>query len=166
MNICPHCHHTNRLGGLLCEKCGRFMTSSGMASLQTKQVQASPQSAKPLTSKISRISPNQIAFLQVKDCPQPFAIKPSMTTVVLGRCDSYGITQPDIDFTPFEGYKKGVSRIHANIYRREDTLMIMDKGSANGTYLNGQRLLPNEVRLLHDGDEISLGQLVTRVYFK
>ena len=38
-------------------------------------------------------------------------------------------------------------------------------GSANSTYLNGQRLLPSEPRILRDNDELRLGRLVIRVTF-
>ena len=46
------------------------------------------------------------------------------------------------------------------IRRGEDTLTLVDLGSVNGTHLNGQRLVPNQPRVLRDGDEIRLGRLV------
>ncbi|MEO0564900.1 MAG: FHA domain-containing protein, partial [Chloroflexota bacterium] len=61
--------------------------------------------------------------------------------------------------------EKGVSRVHAVIEREEDTLTIMDMGSSNGTYLNGQRLAQNQPRVIRDGDEIRFGKLTTRIYF-
>jgi pSer/pThr/pTyr-binding forkhead associated (FHA) protein len=66
---------------------------------------------------------------------------------------------------PFGAIEKGVSRIHATIERSEDTLTITDLGSSNGTYLNGQRLIANQPRVLRDGDEIKFGKLVTHIYF-
>ena len=38
-------------------------------------------------------------------------------------------------------------------------------GSHNGTYLNGQRLIAHQPRVLRDGDDIRLGFLVLRVKF-
>jgi serine phosphatase RsbU (regulator of sigma subunit)/pSer/pThr/pTyr-binding forkhead associated (FHA) protein len=48
------------------------------------------------------------------------------------------------------------SRLHAEIRRENDQVMLVDNGSANGTYVNGQRvtsLLP-----LHLGDIIRIGE--------
>jgi hypothetical protein len=59
-----------------------------------------------------------------------------------------------------------LSRMHAGLRRQGDTLVLCDMGSLNHTYINGQRLHAHEVRVLHNGDEIRFGQLVTRVYFR
>ncbi|NDJ63106.1 MAG: FHA domain-containing protein, partial [Chloroflexi bacterium] len=72
-----------------------------------------------------------------------------------------------VDLTNSGGVDKGVSRRHALVVRKEEnSLMIVDKDSPNGTYLNGQRLVPNQGRLLRDGDELRLGRLVIRVHFE
>ncbi|KAB2855894.1 MAG: FHA domain-containing protein, partial [Anaerolineae bacterium] len=39
-------------------------------------------------------------------------------------------------------------------------------GSVNGTFLNGQRLIPRQARIVHDGDEMRFGKLALRIYFK
>jgi pSer/pThr/pTyr-binding forkhead associated (FHA) protein len=52
------------------------------------------------------------------------------------------------------------------IRRGEDTLTLVDLGSTNGTHLNGQRLIPNQPRVLRDGDEVRLGKLVFHIFFK
>lgn len=85
--------------------------------------------------------------------------------LLIGRFDTETNTAPQVDLDPFEGMEKGVSRRHASIIRRDGSLSIMDLGSHNGTFLNGQRLTPNQLRLLRDGDDIRLGFLVLRVKF-
>jgi pSer/pThr/pTyr-binding forkhead associated (FHA) protein len=67
---------------------------------------------------------------------------------------------------PFGAAEQGVSRRHAIIRRGENTLTLIDLGSTNGTHLNGQRLTPNQPRVLRDGDEIRMGRLVFHIYFK
>ena len=47
-----------------------------------------------------------------------------------------------------------VSRRHALVVRREDTIVLLDDRSMNGTWLNGARI--NEA-VLSDGDLIQLG---------
>lgn len=49
--------------------------------------------------------------------------------------------------------------------RDHDTVVVSDMGSANSTYLNGQRLMPYEPRILRDNDELRLGRLVIRISF-
>jgi ABC-type multidrug transport system ATPase subunit len=48
-----------------------------------------------------------------------------------------------------------VSRRHAEIRRQDNTFILVDLGSFNGTFLNGRRIAAGE--LLHDGDVVQLG---------
>lgn len=50
-----------------------------------------------------------------------------------------------------------VSRRHAVIERSENTCTIMDLGSTNGTYVNGNPLKVKEVRTLSGGDVVRIG---------
>jgi hypothetical protein len=52
-----------------------------------------------------------------------------------------------------------ISRLHCTILDEEDHFKLRDEDSANGTYLNGVRLLPMEPRELFDGDEIELARV-------
>jgi pSer/pThr/pTyr-binding forkhead associated (FHA) protein len=89
-----------------------------------------------------------------------------MEKIVMGRSDNSSAQKPDLDLTPFGALEKGVSRLHAAIIRTEDTLTLIDMGSSNGTHLNGQRLIPDQPRILRDGDELRLGKLIAHIYFK
>jgi len=164
MNVCPHCHHQNRPGVIICTSCGHFMIKNG-TGLETRQVTATSPLTVTTRRGTSHLSPHQTAYLRVNGSAAPVTLHPSKRIAVLGRADTHSPSKPDIDLSAYGGYKMGVSRTHAHIFRSHDTLMIMDKGSANGTYLNGQPLLPNEPRILRDGDEIRLGQLVMKVFF-
>ncbi len=56
-----------------------------------------------------------------------------------------------------------ISRNHAVIDADKDEYFIEDLGSANGTFLNGQRLTPYLPHPLHDGDELQLGRVRIQV---
>lgn len=65
---------------------------------------------------------------------------------------------PDVD-------KHGVSRMHAALIPMERSVGLHDVGSTNGTYHNGQRLVPGLIYHLKAGDHIRLSSLDVYVHF-
>jgi hypothetical protein len=53
-----------------------------------------------------------------------------------------------------------VSRQHMRLQREPQGWMLVDLGSTNGTYLNGQRIRDQEPYLLRPGDKVALGGMV------
>lgn len=166
MIICPFCGFTKNLEGtLFCEECGQSL-KGGNAVLPTRQLDPSANElAAKATWGTARFGQDASIIMHVRDAATPVIIQPAKKTV-LGRADMNSPQKPDVDLTPYGALDKGVSRIHAAIMRNEDTLTLVDMGSANGTHLNGQRLVPEQPRILRDGDEIRLGKLVAHIYFK
>ena len=78
---------------------------------------------------------------------------------VLGRADPMSAFRPDLDYAPYGAMRHGVSRRHALVKPGERTLYLIDQSSTNGTWVNGQRLLPGREFPLSDGDIIELGAL-------
>lgn len=104
--------------------------------------------------------------IYVRGAAEPFVFDAgSIDELRIGRFDPDTNTSPDIDLQNFGGTEKGVSRHHATIVRRDGSLNLVDAGSDNGTYLNGQRLIAHQPRILRDGDDIRLGYLVLRIKF-
>jgi hypothetical protein len=167
MTTCPYCAHHNREGFLYCEECGQPLgEGASKATLPTRQFDlATGEFAAHSTWGTARFDEEAYIVMHIRDASEPVTLQPDKRTV-LGRMDNSSPQQPDFDLTPFGALEKGVSRIHAAIYRNDDTLTIVDLGSANGTHLNGQRLVPDQPRVLRDGDEIRLGKLVAHIYFK
>lgn len=85
--------------------------------------------------------------------------------LVIGRYDSGSGASPDVSLDDYAATDLGVSRRHAVITVEEDGLKVMDLNSANATYINGQKLIAHQSRILRDGDELRLGKLVLRVTF-
>ncbi|MBN2086031.1 MAG: FHA domain-containing protein [Anaerolineales bacterium] len=50
-----------------------------------------------------------------------------------------------------------VSRFHAEVKLSAGVLEVVDLGSTNGTFVNGERLTPREPRTLNPGDEVCFG---------
>jgi pSer/pThr/pTyr-binding forkhead associated (FHA) protein len=86
--------------------------------------------------------------------------------LVIGRRDPITNELPAIDLTNFDALNKGISRRHAALVRKDTSLHIIDKGSPNGTFLNGQRLVQNQPRVVRNGDDIRFGHLAVRVEFE
>lgn len=78
---------------------------------------------------------------------------------LLGRTSPVEDYAPDFDmeFYDPEGY---VSRRHAQITQQDAGYYVTDLGSSNGTLVNGQAVQPHKAHPLHNGDQITIGQVV------
>jgi len=105
-------------------------------------------------------------ILTIDDSQEIFVFNAEeITEISIGRFDPTTNTSPDVDLLKFGGGEKGVSRKHAVIIRRDGALSVVDHNSGNGTYLNGQKLVANQPRILRNGDDLRLGNLKLRVSF-
>jgi hypothetical protein len=167
MKPCLFCGHQNREGALFCVECGKGLhTPLNNVTYPTRQLGglANGLSAKA-TWGTARFSKRATVVMHIREAVEPLVLEPAQYTL-LGRQDTNSPKQPDIDLTPYGALEKGVSRLHAAIERSQDTLTLVDLGSSNGTLLNGQKLVPDQPRVLRDGDEIRLGKLIAHIYFK
>ena len=85
---------------------------------------------------------------------------------LIGRLDMKTGFRPQIDFTNVDGRELGVSRRHATINQRGDLIFVTDHNSLNGTYLNGQRLVPEQARVMRDSDTLRIGHVTLIVSFE
>jgi len=107
-------------------------------------------------------------ILKVRDKDKVFVFDVgTISELRVGRLNPDTGDVPEVDLSEWGAIEQGVSRQHALIMRKEGgALHLMDRGSDNGTYLNGQRLIAHQARILRDGDEIRLGLLVLNVRFE
>lgn len=86
--------------------------------------------------------------------------------LILGRNDYYVREPIDVDFTPYGGLERGVSRSHAQIQVMKDgNVYITDLGSTNGTHIAGRRLIPHKAYLLTNYNHLMLGCLPLLIRF-
>lgn len=69
-----------------------------------------------------------------------------------------GIT-PDVDLADYGAVESGVSRQHALFRPTPTRLLLVDLGSTNHTYCNGEELEVGTAQELHDQDTIGFGHL-------
>ncbi|MDX2140554.1 MAG: FHA domain-containing protein [Chloroflexota bacterium] len=157
---CPHCGRQNRAGEIWCVACGRTLHESDTGA-STRALAATGSDDHGFFGKDS------VLVLTVRDNQTRFKIRPQKQKhdIIIGRSDKS--VQPDVDLGEVGGAGVGVSRMHASLHydAHHSTLNITDMNTVNGTYLNGTKLLPNEVRVLRDGDEVRFGQMVVLVQF-
>jgi pSer/pThr/pTyr-binding forkhead associated (FHA) protein len=163
MKDCRNCGTPNREGEIICMNCGEPLTSAAAsvtrAIFETKEVE--------IVSMVGRngLDGQTKLLLLIRDHAEPIQL-PAKSVITIGRNDPSNVQQPDIDLTRFNALERGVSRVHVILRRDDESVVLEDQGSSNGTLVNGQRALKGQPRMLRDGDEIRFGKLIAHIYFK
>jgi pSer/pThr/pTyr-binding forkhead associated (FHA) protein len=149
---CPSCGRQHRPGTLFCSECGVYLPTGG------------PLRTEPLPEEEQDVTrPATLRFIMQESGRQ--VQLPVVSEIYLGRLDAAHGIFPDLDLTPDGGLEGGISRRHAKIHHKAQRFFIEDVGSANGTFLNGQRLTPYLPHPLQNGDKLQLGRLQLSVEF-
>jgi hypothetical protein len=157
---CTQCGYENAEGERLCVKCGLPLDAPG----NTRHLDQKTELTNVPRWGTSRLGTERKLLLHVRGYDRPLVVD-LHDQLILGRYDVDTGEMPDVNLDPYGAQDMGVSRRHAAILYEDEALKIMDMHSANATYLNGQKLIANQARILRDGDELRLGQLVIRINF-
>ncbi|GAB4496948.1 MAG: FHA domain-containing protein [Anaerolineales bacterium] len=164
MIICSNCKHANMTGAMFCAECGAQLIGRETLTTQSIDMGSMGKISKRNTGEISQPVEGVDAWanLHLLETGQilPLSTRNEFT---MGRISEGQPIMPDIDLSPYQAYAAGVSRLHAVIKRSGSSIIFMDLGSANGTFLNGMRLAPNSEQVLKHGDIIALGKLRIQV---
>ena len=161
---CPRCGKPNDVGEVFCTHCGTFLStdSSPHETTRLEETDVTPYGS-------DYFGENSMLVLVVTSDNTTYRIQPQnfRHETVIGRSEG-GTMKPDIDLSAHNASEMGVSRLHValNYNAKNSLLSVSDMKSANGTFINGQKLFPQEVRVLRDGDELRVGRLVLRAYFQ
>lgn len=157
---CPDCGSNNRVGVLLCEQCGADLYEALLERVSTRNLTAFQTRELP-SGAIAPSSNPIVAY--VSGSEQPLTIE-RRRGIIMGRGTlDDGI---DMDMTPYGAQEMGVSRRHARFDAQSDHPTITDLNSTNGTFINESRIPANQAVVLHSGDEVRIGRMVLRLYFK
>lgn len=164
---CPFCGRKHRPGTLFCSECGVYLPAGGRSGTEPipgRELPAGQARAWGDSNQSAGESGRTGRLLQITVASSERGIQlPPGDDVHLGRLDAAQDIFPDIDLTPDGGLKGGVSRRHCRIYEEDGDYHVEDLGSANGTFLNGQRLTPYLPHVLRDGDRLQLGRVELEV---
>jgi pSer/pThr/pTyr-binding forkhead associated (FHA) protein len=161
---CPNCLRELPENAKICPYCGYLIELPANATRSLTDTDFEESIPKWGTA---RFNARMNLVLTLTENSQTFVFDAErVEELIIGRMDPITGTKPDVDLREHGGIEKGVSRKHATIVRRNGSLSIVDQGSPNGTFLNGQKLIANQPRVLRDGDDVRLGHLVLRITFE
>lgn len=165
MAACPSCKRENPEGTKICNYCGALMETG---AIEATKALDNPDFGESIPKwGTARFNSRMNLVLTLVEGSKAFVFDAEkIEKLVIGRADAHSAEKPEIDLREFGALDKGVSRKHALITARNGSLSVVDQGSPNGTYLNGQRLVAHQPRVLRDGDDIRLGHIVLRVSFE
>lgn len=158
---CPHCNKKNRTNAVFCYACGLMLAVSKKMGTRLFTDRLSP--------KNDFFGTESVLVLKVQNTDLEYEIRPQASTkgIFIGRRTEESTVSPDFDLSEAGAERHGVSRLHLSVKYDSATeaLQVFDLGSVNGSFINGQKLHPKEIRILRDGDEIRLGRLEMRAMF-
>lgn len=143
-NTCPRCQHINEKYSPVCAECGQLLTDDLDAT-------------RPLTPPTNRHRIHTLVF-HIGDDHLAISLKLA-ERLILGRQSSSTPDTPDLDLGRFKAAEHGISRIHATLECNEAGVYLMDLGSRNGTFVNGQALGAFDPCYLTHGDVLRFGKL-------
>ena len=162
--ICSRCGKANNPTDIFCSSCGNFLRTE-QATYETTRLDDPDM----ISHGADFFGADSTLVLVVDGTSYSYKVQPQRYKheTIIGRSEG-STMKPDIDLSTHNASETGVSRLHVALqYNAKNNLLsVSDMKSANGTFINGQKLYPQEVRVLRDGDELRLGRLVLRAYFQ
>lgn len=160
---CQKCGNLNDEDAKICTFCGELLK----IETETKKFDDTDYQDDKAKWGSARFTPHTHLVLGIEGEPRSLLFKAiEIEELVLGRSDPKTGDKPDIDLSDYGAIEKGVSRKHAVINRKDNALYIIDQNARNGTYLNGQKLIAYQERVLRDGDDVRLGHLAIKITFE
>ncbi len=167
---CSQCGHTNAHGALYCEECFALLLDTHPVPSRTISFDIAGLGIPPSVQKseiagrfahIGKLNSHTIA-VYIGSRSEPLIVV-VVQQAILGRVALHD-AQVRIDLTRYGAMDKGVSRQHAILKRVNNSLVVEDMGSSNGTWLNDDLLQPYQPAAITSGARLRLGQLELEIY--
>ena len=158
--FCPVCKLGNDSNATVCRHCKTPLNEIIKEDSPTTKHIGSPLGlSEKLKDQTTRAypPPSEGVLLFLLNNSEPIALCTDQE-FVLGR-DWALVSMPLFDLSKFDAYAMGVSRTHAVVKVVDNGYVLVDLNSANGTWVNGNRLSPGKPHSLPSGAVIQLGRL-------
>lgn len=156
--FCPNCGHDNADNAVICDNCNADLYDTLLDRISTRKLR--PKDTAELERGLANYRP---VVMYINGYEEPLAIE-RRPEIVLGRNEGDNVVE--VDLSDYDGQDKGVSRRHVHMDATQRPIVVIDLDSYNGTFINGEKLIPERPYTLNSGDELRLGRLVGRVYYK
>lgn len=158
LKICPVGHGFRK--GKKCGQCGADLIEAKSASNgQTPFADVKPAATQPKSMPSPTLEPEKIVR-PVAASAEPKSLFSNTLNARLELRDGAVIGRGTGDFIHVFGTQGYVSGTHARMQRNPSGVWeIVDLYSSNGTFLNGQRLIPNQPATIKIGDTVAFYDL-------
>ena len=158
--VCSNCGAPRVNGAAFCEVCGLDFATGKLPAAPSPP---EPASELPAVDWIVVVSVDAQFFetnqpdgttLTLPTGVSEYEVPLRTDEILIGRRSASANVHPDIDLS----VDPGVSRRHAVLKRRDDdTWVVIDQGSTNGTVVEGSAVKPGEERPVRDGGKVHVG---------
>lgn len=160
---CPFCQATHVANTIFCTECGNYLLESDRRPtdpLERNEINwVGGIKDQPRVASSSKPDIKPVA-IHLKIGAGKHEVEVKLDKVVnIGRVDPTSAIFPEVDLTDEGLSSKSVSRRHARILKRENSVFLEDLGSVNGTFINGKKLDPYITEILSDGDVLQVGKI-------
>jgi hypothetical protein len=168
--FCPVCKFLIQPETKICPNCGENLI--GIDSIRSTTIQLEETEARQLAGEKDidpSILPDRGAAVYTYKEPRLLIAVHEEKEFILGRRSGKTGSLSEsvlVDLGPLNGFELGVSRRHVLISRKETGYVVTDLESTNGTWLNGQRLVPNHPYELKNGSLIRLGKMLLYIVYR
>ena len=165
--VCPKCKNENELETKICVYCGELLINVEKSATTKFLIENEEDDNNTPRWGSARFNARTNLVLGIDGETRTLEFDAErIEELIIGREDPKTGTIPGVNLSSYGATEKGVSRKHASIIRKDGSLYLVDHASANGTFLNGHKLVANQSRVLRDGDDVRLGKLEIRVTFE
>jgi pSer/pThr/pTyr-binding forkhead associated (FHA) protein len=158
---CQFCQFLHVDNTIFCNECGNYL-------LDEDNEETDPLET---VSWLGETTANDQAGRSLESGTGPLAVRlkigacreiqvPLIRAILIGRVAPSDDIFPEVNIPD-----ERISRRHARILKTGKKIVIEDAGSINGTFINGERLIPYLPETLNDGDRLQLGTLQLEVKF-
>jgi hypothetical protein len=168
--FCPVCKFLIQPETKICPNCGQNLI--GADSLHSTTIQLEETEARQLAGEQAidqTLLPDRgVAVYTYKEPKLLIAVQEEKEFILGRRSGKTGSLSESVlvDLGPLNGFELGASRRHALISRKEMGYVVTDLESTNGTWLNGQRLVPNHPYELKNGSLIRVGKMLLYIVYR
>ena len=158
--FCPVCKNKNEREAVVCKYCGASLEkyfSDAISTTRNADLQpGGTEKVEELLIDEALIPAGGIA-VYVVGTANPVFLSTDREFIIGRKMEE--TRDAFLDLSNLGGYLLGLSRRHARIRRVDAGYEVIDLGSTNGTWVNGERLTPNQAYPLASGSQLRLGRM-------